>query len=120
MLSNIVPLPDIVIPSGTAVSGMVSGVMQYEDSFGIMLYSPATLPESVYIECTPDIVATASSTWYPYETFDVSGNSINLFVPGAGKCQVYQEPVFAGSFRLHSTTNVAADRTFKITKNYTR
>ena len=117
MLSNIVKLPTITIASGQTISNIVSGVQQYEDAFGIILYSPTTLPESVYFECNPNHDAlTGDSGWVEYETFDVTGTSIRLFVPGANKCQVYQEPMFAGAFRLRSTTNVAADRVFAVTK----
>lgn len=120
MISNYASLPDLIIPNGTDVSQVFNSVHVYSDAIGIMIYSPSTLPETVYIEVNQDQEATASSSgWAAFETFDTSGSAINLFVPGAGKAQVYQEIIFSGSFRLKSTTNVAGDRTFKCNKLYT-
>ena len=120
MISSFAPLPDLVIPSGTNVSEIFNGVYVFHDANGIMLYSPTGLVESVYFEVNPNQLATSSSpNWCAYETFDPTGTSINMFVPGAGKAQVYQEPVLAGSFRLKSSTNVGADRIFKCNKLWT-
>lgn len=121
MISNYASLPDLVIPSGQTVSQVFNSVYVYSDAIAIMIESPSTLPESVYIEVNPDQLATnSSSNWSPYETFDpATAASINLYVPSAGKSQVYQEPVFAGSFRLTSTSAVGADRSFKCNKLWT-
>lgn len=120
MISNYGSLPDLVIPSGQTVSQVFNSVFVYSDAVAIMIESPEVLPESVYIEVNPDQEATNSSTnWTPYETFDPTGASINLYVPSAGKSQVYQEPVFAGSFRLTSTGPVGSNRAFKCNKIWT-
>lgn len=120
MISSYAPLPDLVIPSGSNVSEVFNGVYVFHDANGVMLYSPTGLTESIYFEVHQDQLAkTGDAGWCAYETFDSTGTSINMFVPGAGKAQVYQEPVLAGSFRLKSATNVGADRVFKCNKLWT-
>lgn len=120
MISSWAGLPDLVIASGQSISNVYQGVYTIHDAIGLMVYSPADLPEGVYFEVNPNQVATnASSGWQEYETFDVNGNSIQLFVPTEGKSQIYQEPIFGGSVRLHSDTPVAGDRVFKVTKQWT-
>lgn len=120
MISNFATLPDLIIPNASNVSQVFNSVYVYSDAVGVQIMSPAGLIESVYIEINPDQLADESSpNWGPYETFDATGASINLYVPGAGKSQTYQEVCYSGSFRLKSTTNVAADRTFKCNKLWT-
>jgi hypothetical protein len=120
MISSYATLPDLVIASGATVSNVFQGVYVFHDAIGLQIYSPDTLPETVYIEVNKDQQATnTSSGWKPYEVFDNAGVSINLFVPGAGKSQTYQEPIFAGSMRLKSTGAVGADRVFQVNKIWT-
>ena len=118
MITSYGSLPDLVIPNGSTMSQVFNGVYVYHDAIGgIQIYSPAVLPESVYIEVNKDQLATNSSPgWEEIETFDDTGASIRLFVPGAGKSQTYTEMVTAGSFRLRSTAAVAADRVFQCNK----
>jgi len=118
MITSYASLPDLVIPNGQTHSQVFNGVYVYHDAVGgIEIYSPDTLPESVYIEVNQDQLATNSSSgWKPIETFDDTGASVRLYVPGAGKAQTYTDMIPAGSFRLTSTTAVVADRTFKCNK----
>jgi len=119
MISSYAQLPPITIPNGTAVSALVRGVYMYHDAVGLMFYSPATLPESVYFEINQDENATETSTgWVALQSY-ASGALANVVLPAAGCAQVYQEVVFSGCFRLRSTTNVAADRVFTANKVWT-
>ncbi len=106
----------LTIPSGESESNFAIGPYVYSDAAGLMIHSPDGLLETVKIEVSGEIpsqTALASSiTWNEYQV--EAGTDVT--VPAAGKSAPYAELVLAGSLRLKSSTNVAADRVFIVTK----
>jgi hypothetical protein len=104
--------PDVTIPSGSASSNIISrGVIG--DAAAITLYAPAALDAHTYvIEVSRTLDATSSSTW------SVLSNGVaDITPPAAGKVTVYPFPNWQ-SFRIKDQSgNVAADRTWGMTKN---
>jgi hypothetical protein len=76
-----------------------------------MIYSPATLPETVKIEVSADISSTPTN-WQNLQDGDPLAD---LVVPAAGKAQFYERLVLANHVRFVSTSSVGAARTFSVT-----
>lgn len=103
-------LHDVVIPSGSSVTRSISGAYEYSDAVAIVIQSPAALDAlSFTIEVSNDGTNFVTLT---------DGFS-NLPVPGAGKATQYTEMLGSRAFRIKASGNVAADRTFLVSKQWT-
>jgi hypothetical protein len=100
-------LADITIASGTQASASMAAVHFYSDAGAIVLASPTGLAETIRVQGSWDDI-----TFFTIE--DGDGNALTL--PAATQARTYYD--FGGYpyLRLFSTTNVAADRTFKASK----
>jgi hypothetical protein len=113
MPNAVVVCPNVTIPNGTSVSNEVKAREVFQDADAIALFAPAALDAHTYvIEVCPDIDAT-SPTW------SVLNDAVSdVGPPAAGKAVVYPAPAIS-AFRIKDQTgNVAADRTWKMTKIY--
>lgn len=101
---------DVVIPSGQNATRAIFGTYEYSDATAIVIQSPATLDAlSFSIEVSAD-----SSTWAT-----LTDGFSNLPVPGAGKAAQYTEMLGSKYFRIKASGNVAEDRTFLVSKQWT-
>jgi hypothetical protein len=103
-------LHDVVIPSGQSTTRAIFGTYEYSDATAIVIQAPATLDALTFtIEISND-----GSTW---ATLNDGIN--NLPVPAAGKAIQYTEVLGSKYFRIKSSGNVAEDRTFLVSKQWT-
>jgi hypothetical protein len=112
-----VPLPDLLIPNGAAVSNILRGNEVYEDADAIMLIAPAVIGGALtyLVEVSDDPKATAAST---FRTLQVGDDTFaDLVPPPQAKAKVVYELAAAPAFRIKASGNVAADLTFKATKS---
>jgi hypothetical protein len=109
--SSIAPL---VILSGAQNSNVYNGLHVFSDSKSITIYSPATVAETIELWVNPDPEATAAGSGWVNLTTD---GTTNITVPVASKARSY-DISSVGAFKLRATGAVAADRTFKVTKNF--
>lgn len=100
-------LTDLVIANGGTNSRTVEAVKETADANLIGIIAPATLPESVLIQVSHDSTTFAT----------LNNGTSDVAAPTAGKAGVYDQLVFP-YWRLQATGAVAADRTFKVSKNY--
>lgn len=115
MLST-VSLPSLTIPNGAAVSNILNANKSYADAESIDLYAPAALDAltfTIEVNANPDAVA-ASTGWV---TLQIGDPAADAAPPAAGKGRTYYELATAFAFRLKSSGNVAADRTFLVSKS---
>ena len=107
--SFVAGIADVTIANGSSTSRVVDGKYEYADATAINIQSPATLPDTVVIEVS-----------YDGSTFaTLNDGTSDIAVPGAGKARQYIEMLGTKSFRLKASSNVAADRTFKLSKQFT-
>lgn len=100
-------ISDLVILSATTVSRTVESAKETADANLIGIISPPTLPETVIIEVSHNGV-----TFVPLQSAGVE-----VAAPAAGRAVVYNQIVFP-FWRLFAVIAVAADRIFKVSKNY--
>jgi hypothetical protein len=101
---------DIVIPSGSSVTRSISGAYEYSDAVAITIQSPATLDALTFtIEISNDGTNFAT----------MSDGTNNIPVPAAGKAIQYTDMLGARAWRIKASGNVAADRTFLVSKQWT-
>lgn len=108
---NFAKCVDLVIPSGTNVSNSVKANEQYGDADYIMIYAPSGLVagEAGVIQVSYD----EGTTWHT-----LNNNVGDVTYPAASKAIEYVS-FSAPMFRLSvSSGNVAATRTFKMTKSW--
>ncbi len=101
----------VTIANGATASNVISSWNTYGGSAGIMIYSPATLPETVKIEVSAD----TSSTPTNWRNLQDGAVLADLTVPAANKAQYYERLVLANHVRFVSTAAVGAERNFSIT-----
>lgn len=111
-VSNIIKLPDLVIPNGAAVSNTYDNNV-HGDAAIIALISPASLPETVKWFGSID-----GTTYVAIQT---GATLTDITVPAASKGTTYGVELLAFPYlQLHSTSgNVAGARTFQMAKHYT-
>jgi hypothetical protein len=103
-------LHDVVIASGASATRAISGAYEYSDAVAIVIQSPATLDALTFtLEVSND-----GSTWAT-----LSDGITDLTMPGAGKSKQFTEMLGSRFFRIKSSGNVAADRTFLVSKQWT-
>lgn len=112
-------LPALTIPNGTNVSNILNA-NTYEDAQGIQLHGPSTLGAdsgfTYTLEVSPKRDATAADQWNTLQSGDPVADTT---VPAVGKSRDYPELKNAGSFRIKSSSNVTADRTWQASKQWT-
>lgn len=101
--------PPLTIPSGASVSNALD-FASYSDAASIILYAPATLDALTFtIEGSRDGIT--FMTLYD--------GAADIAPPPAGKCRQYIEMIGLNFFRIKASGNVAADRTWSVTKTWT-
>jgi hypothetical protein len=105
--SFISPLADLVVSSGTNASRVVDTSAECHDAAAIAIISPGTLD---------------SATWTLEVSFDGStfatlhDGTANFAPPPAGSGRQYTELLGFPYWRIKSSANAAANRTFKVSK----
>lgn len=108
--SFVAGIADVTIASGDTISRVVDGKYEYADATAINIQSPATL----------DAVTFTIEVSYDGTTFaTLNDGTSDIAPPAAGKSRQYIEMLGTKSFRLKASSAVSADRTFKLTKQYT-
>jgi len=103
------PIHNVVIASGTNATRAIFGTYEYSDATAITIQSPATLDGLTFtIEISND-----SSTWAT-----LSDGLNDIPVPIAGKAAQYTDMLGSKYFRIKASGNVAADRTFLVSKQW--
>lgn len=101
---------NVVIPSGSNVTRSISGAYEYSDAVAILIQAPATLDAlSFSIEISNDGTNFATLT----------DGIVNIPVPGAGKAIQYTEILGSRFWRIKASGNVASDREFIVSKQWT-
>lgn len=117
MISNLVALPDLVIPSGSNVSNVLNGKLTYADAIIISIYSPATLDAHTFqikVSYDDTAVVYAAGT---FRVLEIGDPAADATPPTAGRARSYFElPGYAAFCIFDASGNVAADRTFKAFK----
>lgn len=104
----------ITILNGAANSNVLKAREVYEDALFIILYAPAALDAFTFtIEVTADPEAAAPV----FVTLQQGTTPADAAPPLAGKARAYGEIPAAMGFRIHSSSNVAADRVWLASKN---
>ena len=96
-------LPTLTIPNGLSTS---NALKDFDDAFGIAIYSPATLSGTVSVQVEP----TSSGT--SFVTLQSGGSDVTL---PAGKATILN-PVPWKQMRLVSGAAEGADRSFAVTR----
>ena len=107
MSGFVINLDDLVIANGQTASNVLIARLHYRDAFTLTFYSPATLPETVTLQASN--TEDGSSGW-----FNVSRAGAD-FLMTIGKALTLEEPNYT-ALRLLAGGAVAAQRTFKVTK----
>ena len=101
---------DVVIPSGSNVTRSISGAYEYSDAVALVIQAPATLDALTFtIEVSNDGTNFAT-------LFD---GVANIPVPKAGQAIQYTEMLGSRFWRIKASGNVAADREFLVSKQWT-
>lgn len=102
-------LSDVTIASGGTTSRSVFSDYEYSDARFLTIQSPGTLDAITFtIEVSQD-----GTTWAT-----LANQTANIVVPAAGKAIQYTEMLSSKYFRLKAASAVAADRAFKISKQW--
>ena len=102
-------LADAVILSGQTTSRAIYADYEYSDARFLTIQSPATLDAVTFtIEVSFD-----GTTWAT-----LASETANTVVPAATKAIQYNAMLSSRYFRLKAASAVAADRTFKISKQW--
>ncbi len=96
----------LTIANGGTTSNVLNAWNSYGSSAGMIIYSPATRPETVNFEVSSDGI-----TWHDLQDGDPLAD---VTVPAAGKALYYDRLVIAGQIRLVATSAVGGERVFKV------
>lgn len=108
-----VKLSPVSITSGEAESRLVKSKHEYSDAVSLTIESPATLDSLTFTLEIPNDVDNPTS-WTVHQ---VGISPADETVPAAGKARTYYDLVGTKGFRIKASGNVAATRTFLVTKN---
>jgi len=112
-------LPSLTIPNGANVSNILSAAQAIQDNYLVSLYAPASLgTDSAFtfkIQVAFEAEPTASSVWS--DLHDSAG--VVIPAPNQGTARVYAELAAVGGFRIKSSSNVTADRSWEAGKAWT-
>lgn len=102
-------IADVVVLSGGTTSRAVSSASEYSDATAIHIQAPATIDAGTWtIETSFD-----GTTWAT-----LNDGAADIGPPAAAKARQYIEMIGAVYWRIKSPTT-AADRTFKVHKQWT-
>ncbi len=99
----------VTIPSGQTVSNVVEAWNSYGGAAGIVMYSPATLPETVNVQVSPGFNTGDTPYWAVLQD---GSTPADVTVPAAGKALFFDRLVLTGAFRLVATSAVGGNRVF--------
>ena len=102
-------IADVTIANGGTTSRSVRGVYEYDDATCITIQSPAALTGTVGIQVSQD-----ASTYAALH----DGTAV-INAPAAGQARQYTELLGWKYWRLVSGSAEGAERTFKVTKQWT-
>lgn len=103
------PIHSVSIASGQSATRAIFGPYEYSDATVIMIQSPATLDALTFtIEVSQD-----GTTWAT-----LTDGTTNLPVPAAGKAAQYTDFLASKYFRIKASANVAAERVFRVSKQW--
>lgn len=103
-------LHDVVIPAGSSATRAIFGTYEYSDATAIVIQSPAVLDALAFtIEISND-----GTTWNT-----LTDGILPLPVPAAGQAMQYTDILGSKYFRIKASGNVAAARTFLVSKQWT-
>lgn len=107
-------LADVTIPSGSDVSRVVSAQLETSDAVGLAILGPADLDVHTFVfECASDLAFTV-----PRAIMEGSPPAA-LTPPGALEGRTYFTLPLYPFWRIKDTSgNVAADRTWEVTKTF--
>lgn len=103
-------IENVVIPSGESASRTIFSQQESSDAVAISIQAPAALDAIVF-----SIEASNNGTVWA----TLSDGTADLPAPAAGKVVQYVEMLSVRFWRIRSASNVAADRTFIVTKQWT-
>jgi hypothetical protein len=105
--------PDLTVAAAGVLSNHIYADKNYESSLlGILIYSPATLPEAGTIEVTDGVEANdATNVWRTLQLNSDIAAGADLPIPAAGKARLYKDLSCANGFRIRIAA-VAAQRVF--------
>lgn len=117
-ISNLVDLPDLVIPIGTDFSNVLNGRLLYEDAFMVSLISPATLDVGftygILVSADMNALVYNPATFFPLEL----SLGVDATVPSAGRGATYLELPGWAAFCILASGNVGGTRTWKAVKSW--
>lgn len=112
MSRHVFPLPDLVIPIGTAESNVIYDYLDgdgFRDASDITVFGPDTLPETVEVQVDSSRTAT---------NFNPLNNEVGAVINVPPGEAIAIEGTAYKALKLVSTSgNVAATRTFKVNKS---
>jgi len=98
----------LTIASGQTTSNSILSWQTYGSASGIMIHSPATLPETITLQVSPD----NGTTW---NDLQLGVPLANVLVPGPAKATYYNGIVLGTAIRLVAGAAVGGNRVFTIT-----
>jgi hypothetical protein len=102
-------LADVTVASGGTTSRAVYADYEYSDARFLTIQAPATLDAATWtIEVSFD-----GTTWATLNT-----GAADIAPPAAGKARQYTEMLSSRYFRIKASSGTAADRTFKVSKQW--
>ena len=97
----------LTIPAGQTTSNVARAWETYGNSAGLIIQSPATLPETVTIQVSND----NGASWGAFQ----DGSPLaDVTTPAAGKAAVYDRLAIAQQFRLVAGAAAGGNRVFSI------
>ncbi len=103
-------IADVVVASAGTRSRTVSGKDEYSDATAITIQSPATLDGGTWLLR----VSQDGSTFAV-----LNDGTADIGPPGAGKARQYTELLGFKFWEIYNASGTAADRTFKVSKQWT-
>jgi hypothetical protein len=107
-------LPSLTILNGQSNSNILRA-KEIDDASIIILYAPAALDAFTFTIEVSDDPDAISPVW---NTLQLGDTPADATAPPATKARAYYEIVGAGGFRVHSSSAVAADRIWRVTKQF--
>ena len=101
----------VTISAGSTDSSIVNAWNTYGSSAGLILYSPAVLPETVKVKVSPGAPSDQSLVFYQLQD---GSPLVDVTVPSGGTALYFDRLVLAGAFKLTAGVAVAVDRDFFI------
>lgn len=116
---NYAAIEDVTIPNGSNKSNVVRGNVSYADAAAISLQAPATLEANTYTIEVTNIIRAMTDPYVDADFCTLSDGTSPINAPSQGYGRSYTEIIPWSAFRVKSSGNVGANRTFKAAKNFT-